>query len=113
MVSPLDLRVSHPPRMRSSPGHIAQFFQIQSNHIPGVLSALQRCLLEAPNSVCDALDHRLTVEVLVLLDNLSLLLLGVLYGDRDACASGEGNGATCGIRRGFGEKVHSYLRFTR
>uniref|UniRef100_A0AAQ4PVQ3 Si:ch211-225b11.4 n=1 Tax=Gasterosteus aculeatus aculeatus TaxID=481459 RepID=A0AAQ4PVQ3_GASAC len=57
--------------------------------IHGVLSALQRCLLEAPNSVCDALDHRLTVEVLVLLDNLSLLLLGVLYGDRDACASGE------------------------
>ncbi|KAL6114197.1 uncharacterized protein ACO6RY_05021 [Pungitius sinensis] len=55
--------------------------------IHGVLCALQRCLLEAPNSVYDALDHSLTVEVLVLLDNLSLLLLGVLYGDRGACAS--------------------------
>ncbi|XP_034398095.1 thyroid adenoma-associated protein homolog isoform X2 [Cyclopterus lumpus] len=55
--------------------------------IHGVLSALQRCLLEAPSSVYDTLDHSLTIEVLVLLENLSLLLLGVLYGDRDACAT--------------------------
>ncbi|KAM8885353.1 tRNA (32-2'-O)-methyltransferase regulator THADA isoform 2-T2 [Spinachia spinachia] len=55
--------------------------------IHGVLSALQRCLLEAPNNVHDALDHSLAGELLVLLDNLSLLLLGVLYGDPNACAS--------------------------
>ncbi|XP_033946263.1 tRNA (32-2'-O)-methyltransferase regulator THADA [Pseudochaenichthys georgianus] len=54
--------------------------------IHGVLSALQRCLLEAPGSVYDTLDHSLTVEVLLLLENMSLLLLGVLYGDQDACA---------------------------
>ncbi|XP_042345011.1 thyroid adenoma-associated protein homolog [Plectropomus leopardus] len=55
--------------------------------IHGVLSALQRCLLQAPSSVCDTLDHSLTVEVLVLLEKISLLLLGVLYGDRDTCAT--------------------------
>ncbi|XP_051278992.1 thyroid adenoma-associated protein homolog [Dicentrarchus labrax] len=53
--------------------------------IHSVLSALQRCLLEAPSSVYDALDHSLTTEVLCLLENMSLLLLGVLYGDQDAC----------------------------
>ncbi|XP_031712265.1 thyroid adenoma-associated protein homolog isoform X1 [Anarrhichthys ocellatus] len=55
--------------------------------IHGVLIALQRCLLEAPSSVYDTLDYSLTVEVLVLLENMSLLLLGVLYGDRDTCAT--------------------------
>lgn len=62
------------------------------NYAPGVLSALQRCLLEAPSSVYDTLDHSLTVEVLVLLESVSLLLLTVLYGDQDAtCASEKGN----------------------
>ncbi|KAL7392507.1 hypothetical protein ABVT39_025652 [Epinephelus coioides] len=55
--------------------------------IHGVLSALQRCLLDAPSSVYDTLDHSLTMKVLVLLENMSLLLLGVLYGDQDACAT--------------------------
>ncbi|KAI3372852.1 hypothetical protein L3Q82_023303, partial [Scortum barcoo] len=50
--------------------------------IHGVLSALQRCLLEAPST----LDHIVTTEVLGLLEDISLLLLGVLYGDQDACA---------------------------
>lgn len=59
------------------------------NYVPGVLSALQRCLLEAPST----LDHSLTTEVLDLLENISLLLLGVLYGDRDACATEKGKGA--------------------
>ncbi|XP_078106846.1 tRNA (32-2'-O)-methyltransferase regulator THADA [Sander vitreus] len=55
--------------------------------IHAVLSALQRCFLEAPSRVSDTLDHSLTIEVLVLLESMSLLLLGVLYGDRDACAT--------------------------
>ncbi|XP_056233315.1 thyroid adenoma-associated protein homolog [Seriola aureovittata] len=55
--------------------------------IHGVVSALQRCLLEAAGSIYDVLDHSLTTEVLVLLENVSLLLLGVLYGDQDACAT--------------------------
>lgn len=64
-------------------------------HLPGVLSALQRCLLEAPGSVHDTLDRSLTAEVLGLLEKISLLLLGVLYGDLDACATEKGNGAIC------------------
>ncbi|XP_041793146.1 thyroid adenoma-associated protein homolog isoform X2 [Chelmon rostratus] len=55
--------------------------------IHGVLSALQRCLLESPSSVYDTLEHSLTTEVLSLLESISLLLLGVLYGDPDACAT--------------------------
>ncbi|XP_073321451.1 tRNA (32-2'-O)-methyltransferase regulator THADA [Pagrus major] len=55
--------------------------------IHGVLSALQRCLLEAPGSVYNTLDRSLTDEVLSLLEKISLLLLGVLYGDLDACAT--------------------------
>lgn len=50
----------------------------------GVLSALQMCLFESPGSICDSLDHSVAVELLKLLDNISLLLLGVLYGDVDA-----------------------------
>ncbi|KAM7416659.1 hypothetical protein PAMA_018626 [Pampus argenteus] len=53
--------------------------------IHGVLSALQRCLLEAPGCIFDTLGHALTIEVLGLLENISLLLLGVLYGD--TCAT--------------------------
>ncbi|XP_040897367.1 thyroid adenoma-associated protein homolog [Toxotes jaculatrix] len=55
--------------------------------IHGIVSALQRCLLEAGSSVYDILDHSLAIEVLGLLENISLLLLGVLYGDHDACAT--------------------------
>lgn len=51
----------------------------------GVLSALQRCLFESPGSICDSLDRSVTAELLKLLENISLLLLGVLYGDADAC----------------------------
>lgn len=50
----------------------------------GVLSALQRCLFESPGSVCDRLDRCVAAELLKLLENISLLLLGVLYGDVDA-----------------------------
>ncbi|XP_074526959.1 tRNA (32-2'-O)-methyltransferase regulator THADA isoform X2 [Halichoeres trimaculatus] len=55
--------------------------------IHGVLSALQRCLLEAPSCVYDILGHSLTLKVLGLMDSISLLLLGVLYGDQDTCAN--------------------------
>nr|XP_020450271.1 thyroid adenoma-associated protein homolog [Monopterus albus] len=55
--------------------------------IHGILSALQRCLLETPSSVYDTLNHSLTTEVLGLLEKVSLLLLGVLYGDQDDCST--------------------------
>lgn len=65
------------------------------NWVAGALSALQRCLLETPNSVYDTLDPSLNMEVLGLLENISLLLLGVLYGDPEACASEKGNRTVC------------------
>lgn len=52
---------------------------------PGVLLTLQRCLFESPGSVCVSLDHSVSAELLKLLEDISLLLLGVLYGDVDAC----------------------------
>lgn len=70
-------------------------------YVPGVLSALQRCLLETSMSVYDTIDHSMSTEVLSLLENISLLLLGVLYGDLDVCATEMGIGV---IRRyGFGD----------
>ncbi|KAM3867515.1 tRNA (32-2'-O)-methyltransferase regulator THADA [Diretmus argenteus] len=54
--------------------------------IHGILSALEKCLLEVPGSVCDVVDHSLAIELLGLLDNISLLLLGVLYGAQDTSA---------------------------
>ena len=80
------------------------------NCVPGVLSALQRCLLEAPSPVADTLDHSLTVEVLVLLENMSLLLLCVLYGDREACATEKGNVVIC---RNNNYGVHYISGFTK
>uniref|UniRef100_A0A1A7X425 Uncharacterized protein n=1 Tax=Iconisemion striatum TaxID=60296 RepID=A0A1A7X425_9TELE len=55
--------------------------------IHGVLCALQRCLLETPERVCDALDHSVMEKMLGLLENISLLLIAVLYGDSDARSS--------------------------
>ena len=50
------------------------------NCVPGILSALERCLLEVPGVLSDTIDSNLTVELLGLLESTSLLLLGVLYG---------------------------------
>uniref|UniRef100_A0A1A8KRP4 Uncharacterized protein n=1 Tax=Nothobranchius kuhntae TaxID=321403 RepID=A0A1A8KRP4_NOTKU len=55
--------------------------------IHGVLCALRRCLLETPERVCDALDHSVMEKMLGLLEDISLLLITVLYGDSDACNS--------------------------
>lgn len=57
----------------------------------GVLSALQRCLLEAPCNVSDLLDRSMAIKLLKILEDISLLLLAVLYGDPDACVSDLGN----------------------
>ncbi|XP_077600767.1 tRNA (32-2'-O)-methyltransferase regulator THADA-like isoform X1 [Stigmatopora nigra] len=53
----------------------------------GVLSALQNCLLEDTCNVIESLGPSLTIDLLNLLKNISLLLLGVLHGqhtERDA-----------------------------
>lgn len=58
--------------------------------VSGILTALERCILEVPNTLCDVVDHRVTIEILVLLERITLLLLGVLYGDQDACGDEKG-----------------------
>nr|XP_061803888.1 tRNA (32-2'-O)-methyltransferase regulator THADA-like [Nerophis lumbriciformis] len=49
----------------------------------GVLSALQKCLLEDTWNIFDSLAPALTIDLLSLLKNISLLLLGVLHGHQD------------------------------
>ena len=56
----------------------------------GPLSALERCLLEAPGRLGDLLDHRAVEELLVLLENISLLLLGLLYGAQESLPPEDG-----------------------
>ncbi|XP_061527590.1 tRNA (32-2'-O)-methyltransferase regulator THADA isoform X2 [Phycodurus eques] len=51
--------------------------------VHGVLSALQKCLLEDTCSICDSLGPALTTKLLSLLKNISILLLGVLHGHQD------------------------------
>ncbi|KAM4746045.1 tRNA (32-2'-O)-methyltransferase regulator THADA isoform 2-T2 [Anableps anableps] len=57
--------------------------------IHGVLCALQRCLLEAADDIYTTLNHSLITKLLDLLENITLLLLAVLHGDREACVSGK------------------------
>ncbi|XP_072521074.1 tRNA (32-2'-O)-methyltransferase regulator THADA [Salminus brasiliensis] len=54
----------------------------RSSPMHGVVSALQRCLLEVPGALTEALNHSVTLEILSLLEKITLLLLGVLYGDQ-------------------------------
>ncbi|KAI4884419.1 hypothetical protein NFI96_026372 [Prochilodus magdalenae] len=54
----------------------------RSSPLHGVVIALQRCLLEVPGAVTEALDHSMMIEILSLLERITLLLLGVLYGDQ-------------------------------
>ena len=56
----------------------------------GALSTLERCLLEGPGRLCEMVDHSVVVEVLGLLENISLLLLGVLYGAQENGTPGTG-----------------------
>ncbi|XP_030647585.1 thyroid adenoma-associated protein homolog [Chanos chanos] len=51
--------------------------------IHGVVSALQRCVLEVPGVLRDALDSFVAMEMLNVLETLTRHLLGVLFGDQD------------------------------
>ncbi|XP_035385990.1 thyroid adenoma-associated protein homolog isoform X1 [Electrophorus electricus] len=48
----------------------------------GVVSALQRLLLEVPGALSEALDHSVVAEILTLLEKITQLLLGLLSGDQ-------------------------------
>jgi len=49
----------------------------------GIVSALQRGLLEVPGVLVESITHSIAVDIVSLLEKLTLLLLGVLYGDQD------------------------------
>ncbi|XP_056602907.1 thyroid adenoma-associated protein homolog [Triplophysa dalaica] len=51
--------------------------------IHGIVSALQKGLMEVPGVLGESLNHSVAVDILCLLEKISLLLLGVLYGDQD------------------------------
>lgn len=49
----------------------------------GIVSALQRGLLEVPGVLVESITHSIAGDIVSLLEKLTLLLLGVLYGDQD------------------------------
>uniref|UniRef100_A0A671R447 Thyroid adenoma-associated protein homolog n=1 Tax=Sinocyclocheilus anshuiensis TaxID=1608454 RepID=A0A671R447_9TELE len=51
--------------------------------IHGVVSALQRGLLEVPGVLAESITHSVAGDIVSLVEKLTLLLLGVLYGDQD------------------------------
>ncbi|XP_056119769.1 thyroid adenoma-associated protein homolog isoform X2 [Rhinichthys klamathensis goyatoka] len=51
--------------------------------IHGIVSALQRGLLEVPEVLVESITHSIAGDIVSLLEKLTLLLLGVLYGDQD------------------------------
>ncbi|XP_016143827.1 uncharacterized protein [Sinocyclocheilus grahami] len=51
--------------------------------IHGVVSALQRGLLEVPGVLAESITHSVAGDIVSLIEKLTLLLLGVLYGDQD------------------------------
>lgn len=54
----------------------------------GVVSALQRGLLEVPGVLVESVTHSVAGDIVSLVEKLTLLLLGVLYGDQDTQEKG-------------------------
>ncbi|KAM9810968.1 tRNA (32-2'-O)-methyltransferase regulator THADA [Neosynchiropus ocellatus] len=59
--------------------------------IHGVLSALQRCVLDSSSSLCGFVSRPQLTHLLALLENISLLLLGVLHGEQVSSADEMGD----------------------
>lgn len=55
----------------------------RSTPIHGIVSGLQRGLMEVPGVLVESLNHSVAVDIVCLLEKITLLLLGVLYGDHD------------------------------
>ncbi|XP_048100579.1 thyroid adenoma-associated protein homolog isoform X2 [Alosa alosa] len=55
----------------------------QTAPIHGAVNALQRCLLEVPGVLYNEMDEGMFAKTLSLMENMTVLLLGVLYGDQD------------------------------
>ncbi|XP_026787175.3 thyroid adenoma-associated protein homolog isoform X1 [Pangasianodon hypophthalmus] len=55
----------------------------RSSPLHGAVSAVHKCVLDVPGVLTEALDHSMIAETLSLLEKITLLLLGVLYGDQN------------------------------
>ncbi|XP_060763342.1 tRNA (32-2'-O)-methyltransferase regulator THADA isoform X2 [Neoarius graeffei] len=55
----------------------------RSSPLHGAVSAVHKCVLDVPGVLAEALDHSMMAEMLSLLEKITLLLLGVLYGDQN------------------------------
>lgn len=49
----------------------------------GAVGAIHKCVLGVPGVLAEALDHSVIAEIISLLEKITLLLLGVLYGDQN------------------------------
>lgn len=59
----------------------------------GAVSAVHKCTLDVPGVLAEALDGNMIAEMLSLLEKITLLLLGVLYGDQNMEDKGNLNAA--------------------
>ncbi|KAM9447169.1 tRNA (32-2'-O)-methyltransferase regulator THADA isoform 2-T2 [Clarias gariepinus] len=55
----------------------------RSSPLHGAVSAVHKCVLDVPGVLAEALDQSMISELVSLLEKISLLLLGVLYGDQN------------------------------
>ncbi|KAK3538827.1 hypothetical protein QTP86_015956 [Hemibagrus guttatus] len=55
----------------------------RSSPLHGAVSAVHKCMLEVPGVLAEAFDGSMIAEMLSLLEKITLLLLGVLYGDQN------------------------------
>lgn len=49
----------------------------------GAVSAVHKCVLDVPGVLAEALDQNMIVKMLSLLEEITLLLLSMLYGDEN------------------------------
>ncbi|KAI5613059.1 thyroid adenoma-associated protein-like isoform X3, partial [Silurus asotus] len=55
----------------------------RSAPLHGAVSAIHKCVMDVPGALAEALDGSMIAEMLSLLEKITLLLLGVLYGDQN------------------------------
>lgn len=52
---------------------------------------MQRCLLEVPGVLCKEMNDGMFAKILGLMENITALMLGVLYGNPDTESKGKRN----------------------
>lgn len=68
---------------------ICEHYSMFSNVCIGAVTAMQRCLLEVPGVLCKEMNDSMFEKILSLMENITVLMLGVLYGDPDTESKGK------------------------